>query len=82
MNQINRSEYLNNELDKDTPYKITAPKQSALPIRTSSKESALSMFKDITEQGISAILTFNYPITKTCRILKTGPQTIYSLSEE
>lgn len=82
MNKIDRSEYLNNELDKDTPYKITAPKQSKVPLRTNSKEKALSMFQDITEQGISAILTFNCPITKTCRILKTGPKTIYSLSEE
>lgn len=82
MNQINRSEYLNNELDKDTPYKITAPRHSLTPVRLSDKTYALKLFNQITEQGMAAVLTYNSPFNNGCRILKTGPQTIYSLSEE
>lgn len=82
MSQINRAEYLDNELDKNSPYKIVAPKQSKVPIRTNSKENALNIFKEITDNGFAAILTYNNYLTKTCTILKTGPQTIYSLSEE
>ncbi|MEI2271869.1 hypothetical protein OHD16_06910 [Sphingobacterium sp. ML3W] len=82
MSQINRAEYLDNELDKNLPYKIVAPKQSALPIRTNTKENALSIFKEITDQGFAAILTYNNYVTKTCTILKTGPHTIYNLAQE
>jgi|GEM_PF-1494038 hypothetical protein len=82
MSQVNRTEYITNALDEKTPYKITAPKHSALPIRLDSKSAALNLFEHITEQGIATVLTYNCPITKVCRILKTGPQTIYSLAQE
>ncbi|MDR2274311.1 MAG: hypothetical protein LBF27_25615 [Sphingobacterium sp.] len=82
MTQIDRSEYLNNKLDKDTPYKITAPKYSLVPVRLSSKEYALKLFNELTQQGMAAVLTYNSPLNNSYSILKTGPQTIYSLSEE
>ncbi|MGJ1516496.1 hypothetical protein ACR79N_16015 [Sphingobacterium siyangense] len=82
MAKIDRFEYLSNDLDKKTPYKIVSPRISRVPFRFASQEEALKIFNKITEGGIWAILTFNCPSKLTCKILKTGPQTIYSLSEE
>ncbi|MCW8311449.1 hypothetical protein K7A41_09460 [Sphingobacterium sp. InxBP1] len=76
------AEFLNNELDQKTPYKITAPKHSLVPLRFDKVQEAITVFTEITEKGKAAILTYNNFKTKTCKILMAGPDTIYSLSKE
>ncbi len=82
MAKIDRFEYLSNDLDKKKPFKIVSPKISVVPFRIETKEEALKLFTKITEGGILAILTHNCPQKLISTIIKVGPKTIYSLSEE
>ena len=82
MSQVNRTEYITNALDEKTPYKITAPRISLAPLRIESESKAISLFNKITEGEVYAILTYNCPVTKRCKILKVGPEKKETLFRE